>query len=35
VEVQVSPRVRLLAHAAINLGLIVAVLLAATANYQG
>jgi hypothetical protein len=35
VEVQISPRVRTLAHAAINLGLMVAVLLAATANYQG
>jgi hypothetical protein len=35
VEVQISPRVRIAARAAMNLGLVVAVLLAAAANVQG
>jgi hypothetical protein len=35
VEVQISPRVRIAARAVMNLGLVVAVLLAAAANVQG
>ena len=33
--VRLSPRARLVAHAVMNLSLVVAVLLAAAANYQG
>ena len=33
--VQVSPRARLFAQAVLNLGLVIAVLLAAAANFQG
>jgi hypothetical protein len=33
--VQVSPRARLVVQAVLNLGLVVAVLLAAAANFQG
>ena len=33
--VQVSERVRIVARAAMNLGLVLAVLLAAAANFQG
>jgi hypothetical protein len=35
VQVQDSPRVRRVAHAVINLGAVLAVLLAAAANFQG
>jgi hypothetical protein len=35
VKVQDSPRVRRVAHAAINLSAVFAVLLAAAANFQG
>jgi hypothetical protein len=33
--VRISPRVRLAAHAALNLSVVLVVLLAAAANYQG